>query len=162
MSAPRADLHHASLLSYGFLATRAENAARLMAEHKDLSAADKEALSEAADFLRKISKGADFLTDRKWQHQDLVGALDALSVAMDPIKALSSVFRDGRISEIFANTAETVSKHIENGGSTLTDDDMERLNIFRAFFNALYTYVSNELEQNTPVVGSASGRLRTV
>src|SRR5262249_831409 len=105
MSAPHADLHHASLLSYGFLANRGERAAKLLEDNQALSEPDIEALSEAAQFLKKISTGAEYLTTKNFQSQDLMGALDALSLAMDPIKTLSKLFVDRKISQTFSETA---------------------------------------------------------
>lgn len=163
MSAPRADLHHASLLSYGFLAARAEAAAKLLEERKELSAADREALQDAADFLRKISTGADFLTERKLKPQDLMGALDALNIAMDPIKRISSFFSNGKISDIFASTANTVASHVDaTSPRSISTQEMENIRIFRAFFDALYVFVTNELEQDTPLVGATRSHSRHV
>jgi hypothetical protein len=153
MSAPRADLHHASLLSYGFLAARAEKAAKLLEQNEALSGPDIEVLDEAAQFLKKISTGAEYLTTKNFQSQDLMGALDALSLAMDPIKTVSKLFGDREISQIFSETAETVSKHLHIATTPLTESERKQLQIFRQFFDALYAYVSTVLEREAPVLG---------
>ncbi|HWQ38343.1 MAG TPA: hypothetical protein VNM24_06980 [Burkholderiales bacterium] len=140
-------------MSYGFLATRAEKAAKLLEENETLSGSDIEALNEAAQFLKKISTGAEYLTTKNFQAQDLLGALDALSLAMDPIKTLATLFGDREISQIFSETAETVSKHLQGRKVPLTENERRQIQIFRQFFDALYAYVSSMLEQEAPVLG---------
>lgn len=156
MSAPAADFRNANFLSYGFLATRAEKAAKLLQAGEALSASDAEALQAATDFMNKVSSGATYLISGAFQSNDLVGALDALNLAIDPIQTLSDRIKGNEIGKLFADVAQTVTRATQNPSTPMSVDDKTQIQLFQAFFDALYRYVSSELERETPVIGSPS------
>lgn len=162
MSTPTADQRNANYLSYGFLAARAEKASILLQEGQALSPSDKEALHAAADFLSKVSTGANFLTSASGQFQsnDLVSALDALDLAIDSIQTMSDRIKNNEIGKLFAEVAETVSNQIENP-KALSGNEKSQVQLFQAFFDALYQYVSSVLERETPLLGSSGSREST-
>lgn len=156
MSAPAADFRNANFLSYGFLAARAEKAARLLQAGETLSTSDSEALQAATDFMNKVSSGATYLTSGAFQTNDLVGALDALNLAIDPIQTLSDSIKGNEVGKLFAEVAQTVTRATQNPLTQISAADKTQIQLFQAFFDALYRYISSELERETPVIGSPS------
>ena len=156
MSAPAVEYKQANLLSYGFLAARAEKAAQLLRKGELVSGHDTQALREAAGFLKKVSSGVNFLlTTGDFQSNDLVGALEALHLAIDPIQRIASQLQDNKeFADLFSNIADAVLRRIDNANTAPTEDEDLRLQLFQAFFDALYQFVSTELERHSPAIGS--------
>ena len=153
MSAPNQLMQDAETISYGFLAARTSNALRHLMAGQALDIDDERILEDATRFLQDISDGARFTASGNFREganpSRSIAALDVAFGAIDLLKQL--VNQERNVASFFDDLAQAVSKAREAG---ISPEVVESVQTADQFFEALGTWLSNELHSNKPLLGT--------
>jgi hypothetical protein len=153
MSAPNQLMQDADTISYGFLAARTSNALRNLMAGNSLGSDDERVLEEATRFLQDISDGARFTASGNFREganpSRSIAALDVAFGAIDLLKQLVS--REKNVASFFEELAKAVSQAREAGVSPDVAGSVQSAD---QFFDALGTWLSNELHSHKPLLGT--------
>jgi hypothetical protein len=164
MSAPTLGYQQAKYLDYGFLAAKAEKAAKALAEKRPLTEEDRAALEHGSEFLKQVAAGAQALTSGNYQVQNLKGAMEAFEVAVDPLEQLGDILAHGDIARALNGAAEAVSSKVMEPQSMLSADQLSGIELYGNFFGSFYNFVRAHISQTnrTPLLGDGGRFERAV
>lgn len=159
MSAPSLEYKQTRYLDYGFLAAKAEQAAKSLIEQRPLSEDERHVLKAGSDFLEKVATGARVLTRGDYRVQNLTGAMEALELAVDPIEHLGQMFQQADISDFLQDVARTVAQSSDRAiQNQLTADDRAKIDLYRTFFVKFYQFIRTQMDEfdKEPILGNRS------
>ena len=153
MGAPNQLLRDAETIGIGFLASRTSSVLRQLLDGKKIGNDEVHVLEDASRFLQDISDGARFTASGNFREgaspSRSIAALDVAFGAIDVLKQLVS--DEHGVARFFEDLASAVTKAGSSGNSQEIADSLRTAD---QFFEALGTWLSNELRSRKPLIGT--------
>lgn len=156
MSYPKQVLRDAEELSVSFLSSKTSAVLDHALGNTALSAPERQTLGDAATFLDQIADGAQIATTATVREGVSPSrSIAALDMALGPMAALKNIVRQDEQLDAFFGSLATAVRTL---GQTGAIADAEQIRTAKTFFEALRTWLADELSASRAKIGDRTAR----